>query len=45
MNSDFDLATRAAQLEAILESSGDAIRDGVVVIVEEARHRLRRFPG
>ena len=32
------------RLEAVLEECGDTLTQGVVVSVEEARHRVRRLP-
>ena len=41
---DIRLARVLARLEAVLSLSGDRIEDGVVMIVEDARHRIRRLP-
>jgi predicted nuclease of predicted toxin-antitoxin system len=32
------------RLETVMASSGDALAAGAVVVVEDGRHRVRRFP-
>jgi len=32
------------RLGVVLATSGDALGDGAIVVVEDARHRVRRFP-
>ena len=33
-----------ARLDRVLADSGDALRDGAIIAVEDARHRVRRLP-
>lgn len=32
------------RLHDVLEQSSDAVRDGAVIVVEDAQHRVRRLP-
>lgn len=41
---DVRLSHVVARLEAVLASSGARLQEGVVLIVEDARHRIRRMP-
>jgi hypothetical protein len=32
------------RLKKVLQESSQALADGVIVVVEESRHRVRRYP-
>lgn len=33
-----------ARLEKVLQESAQALEEGVIIVVEEARYRVRRYP-